>query len=105
MNVRPTRVARKYCFQTSRHSSSCASRRRTDSGSTGTPASFIRPRRRLDLGQHLRFHRSGAHCATITARPSPARMSVSAVPNLHPARELPDGVRHHLRRLERQTSI
>ena len=51
--LRPTRSARKYCFQTSRHSSSCASRRAIEIGSGETPAARSRVARRLDLRDDL----------------------------------------------------
>src|SRR3954465_3591018 len=74
--VCPTRSARKYFFQTSRHSSSCASRRAIEIGSGETPAARSRPHA-ASISSTTSCSSSGAHCAKISDCPAATRMIVS----------------------------
>src|SRR3954452_23444669 len=75
--LRPTRSARKYFFQTSRHSSSPASRRAIEIGSGDTPAAR-RGAQAASISLITSASMSGAHCARIIARPPSTRRIVSA---------------------------
>ncbi len=74
--LRPTRSARKYRFQTSRHSSSSASRRAIDIGSGDTPAARRRAQA-ASISATTSCSMSGAHCARISDRPPSTRRMVS----------------------------